>query len=732
MATTIIRDTDGIAHVRADDEAGAFRGQGFAAAQDRLWQMEFDRRKALGRLAEVVGPSAVGADRYHLRLGIADAARRDLEGLAPRTVAMLEAYATGVDEAVRGLDHLPPEFGLLDAPPPAPWQPWHSIAVFKVRHLWMGTAEVKLWRSAVASVVGPTMAARLWPSVPGVHIDPDVVDEVATMGLDSAVADMAVVLADLERLGGGGAASNNFVVHGDRTVTGASIMAGDPHRAIDLPNVYWQNHLTWPTDDATADVIGLSFPGVPGFPHFGHNAEVAWSITHGMADDQDLFVERFGEADPVVNRRTEQIPVAGADPVEVECLETANGPIVAGGPDRGVGLAMRWTATAGPDTTYDCLLPQMLATSVDTLDAAFERWVVPCNNVLLADRAGDIAYRFRGRLAVRSDRNGWTVVDGSDEAHAWTGFVDDADLCRVRNPERGFLLTANNPIGDGPYVSHDWAHPARANRLTELLSSRTEAWSTDDALSVLGDTHSAVAASFARRITALTVHSALERAAQGVLVDWDHHMDAASGAAVVYATTRAELIRLLSERLEVHRAPSVDGMGYTLGQAVRAMHLRAGFLIDDEDLVTDDLLASAFRSAVHTLSQQFGGDVSAWRWGSLHTAGFHHPLAALRPDLAPALARPASVELGGDNECLWAAGTVPPSMRSVTSPVARYVFDLSDWDRSGWIVPHGVHGDPNDPHHTDQLDRWAAVELAPMRYSEALVDRDTESTTTLD
>ena len=173
-------------------------------------------------------------------------------------------------------------------------------------------------------------------------------------------------------------------------------------------------------------------------------------------------------------------------------------------------------------------------------------------------------------------------------------------------------------------------------------------------------------------------------------------------------------------------------MGYTLGQAVRAMHLRAGFLIDDEDLVTDDLLASAFRSAVHTLSQQFGGDVSAWRWGSLHTAGFHHPLAALRPDLAPALARPASVELGGDNECLWAAGTVPPSMRSVTSPVARYVFDLSDWDRSGWIVPHGVHGDPNDPHHTDQLDRWAAVELAPMRYSEALVDRDTESTTTLD
>lgn len=731
MGTTIIRDNDGIAHVRADDEAGAFRGQGFAAAQDRLWQMEFDRRKALGRLSEIVGPSALGADRYHLRLGIARAAQADFSRLSPRTVAMFESYARGVDEAIDGLRVLPPEFGLLDAPTPAPWEPWHSIAVFKVRHLWMGTAEVKLWRSAVASVVGPTMAARLWPSVPGVHIDPDVVDDVASMGLDSAVAETARVLADLEVLGSSGAASNNFVIHGTRTATGKPLMAGDPHRAIDLPNVYWQNHVTWPLDEgAVADVIGLSFPGVPGFPHFGHNADVAWSITHGMADDQDLFLERFSDTHPVVARRVESIPVAGGDAVEVECLETANGPVVAGGPEAGVGIAMRWTATAAPDTTYDCLLPQMLATSVGDLDGAFAGWVVPCNNVLIADRSGDIGYRFRGRLAVRGHANGWTVVDGSDPAAAWSGFVDDADLWRLRNPERGFLLTANNPIGDGPYVSHDWAHPARANRLTELLGAR-DSWSVADALDVLGDTHSAVAASFARRIASLAVHSSIEARAQALLAAWDHHMDASSGAAVVYATTRAELVRLLSERLGVHRAPTVDGFGFTLGQAVRAVHLRAGFLIDDDDLVSDDLLGSAFRSAVHTLTQQLGGDVSTWRWGSLHTAGFHHPLAALRPDLARSLDRPDAVELGGDNECIWAAGTVPPSMRSVTSPVARYVFDLADWDRSGWIVPHGVHGDPTDAHHADQLSRWASVELAPMRYSPAAVDAAAASFTDL-
>ncbi len=729
VGTTIIRDTDGIAHVRAGDESGAFRGQGFAAAQDRLWQMEFDRRKAAGRLGEVVGPSAVAADRYHLRLGIARAAQADHERLSDRTKAMFAAYARGVNEAIATINPLPPEFGLLDAPPPAEWEPWHSIAVFKVRHLWMGTAEVKLWRSAVASVLGPTMAARLWPSLPGVHIDPDVVEEVATMGLDSAVAETARVLADLEALGVGGAASNNFVLAGDRTQTGMPIMAGDPHRAIDLPNVYWQNHVTWTGNDAT-DVIGLSFPGVPGFPHFGHNADVAWSITHGMADDQDLFVERFGADDPIVERRTEMIPVAGGDDVSVECLTTANGPIVAGGPSAGVGIAMRWTATAAPDATYECLLPQMSARSVNDVDAAFEQWVVPCNNVLVADRAGDIAYRFRGRLARRPDANGWTIVDGSDASNAWTGFVDDSELLRLQNPACGFLLTANNPIGNGPYVSHDWAHPARANRLTELLSSG-DAWTTEDARAVLGDTHSAVAASFARRIASLTVHTAVEIAAQQALGSWNHHMDASSGPAVIYATTRAELVRLLSERFELHRAPAVDGIGYTLGQATRAMHIRAGFLIDDDGLVTDDLLGSAFRSAIHTLAQQLGGDVAAWRWGALHTAGFHHPLAALRPDLTSSLPRPAPVELGGDNESIWAAGTVPPSMRSVTGPVARYVFDIANWDRSGWVVPHGVHGNPASPHHDDQLGRWAALELSPMRFSAAAVDAAAESTIVL-
>ena len=730
VPSRVIRDRDGVAHIRADDEEGALRGQGFAAAQDRLWQMEFDRRKALGRLAEVIGAPALPSDRFHLRLGVARAALSDLAVLAPRTVAILEAYAEGVNAALGAVDDLPPEFGLLGAPEPDPWEPWHSIAVFKVRHLAMGTAEVKLWRSALLAVTGPDRLARLWPDVEWERIDPAAVG--ARDEHRELLAEAHDLVALLASVGEDDPASNNFVLSGDRTATGAPIMAGDPHRAIDLPNVYWQNHLTW---DGTpgGDVIGLSFPGVPGFPHFGHNRDVAWSITHGMADDQDLYLERLRSEDNgtvealrgnswvPVQRREEVIPVAGGPEQRISCLETENGPVVAGGHGSGLALSLRWTATAAPDTTFDCLLPQMAAADVQALDRAFENWVVPCNNVLAADRSGAILYRFRGRLAVRPRSNGWTVVDGADVATAWEGFVPDSRLWRIPDPARGFLVTANNPIGDGPYVSNDWAHPARSRRLTELLGEDRR-WSVMDAAETLSDTHSTVAATLARRLCALDSHEPLEAASVEVLDRWDGHMRTDSAGAAIYGATRAEVSPLLSDALRTADAPITAGVGYTQAQRSRAMHLRVGFVVEDTELLSDDLLAEAFRRAVRRLESELGPDPLTWRWGSVHTAAFHHPLGVLRPDLADSLEIPPPVPLGGDNECVWASGTIPPSMQSFTSPVARYVFDLGDWDNSGWIVPHGVSGDPRSAHFSDQLDHWATGTLLPMRFTAEAVD----------
>lgn len=728
----IRRDVDGVAHVRAATSLGAFEGQGYAAAEDRFWQMELDRRKALGRLAEIVGPAAVASDAFHRRAGIAAAARRNLDALAPETRDVLEAYARGVNRHLDSGADLPPELQLLDAPV-EPWEPWHSIGVFEVRHLAMGTYETKVWRSGLVRHLGADAAARMWPAVPGLTIDPG--DDIVLTGGDAAVA-----MRDVEAaLGfpGDAPASNNLAISGAHTASGMPLLAGDPHRAIDLPNVYWQNHLTGPD----LDVIGLSFPGVPGFPHFGHNADVAWCITHGMADDQDVYVERLRPADDggVEHRtadgwraatvRTERVEVAGSEPVEVRCVETGRGPIVAG--DDQVGLALRWTASAAADTTFDALVPMARATSVDELDAALAPWVVPVNNVLMADRAGAIAYRMRGRLARRTGDDGWTAVPGDEPGHDWDGFVPDDELPRWRDPACGFLVTANNRISSaGPYVSHDFAHPARATRLTELLAEGA-GWTTASVTALLGDTRSTVAEAFAQRLLGVAPTHAVDARARELLIGWDHHMDADSPAAAVYGTFRAELVGVVSHELGLVRDRMAGVDGPSLHQTLRFVNARLAFWIPDPELVSDAAVATALRFAVRRLQLAQGSDPSRWRWGRAHTAMFVHPLAAWRPDLADELPLPEPVELGGDNECVWATSTAPPSTEASNGPVARYVFDLADWDDSVWIVPHGVSGDPRSPHHLDQLERWANVEMLPMRYSSAAVDAATASVTTL-
>lgn len=230
----IVRDVDGVAHVRAPDPEGAFFGQGYAAAQDRLWQMEYDRRRACGRLAEIAGPRAVGTDLLHRRLGLAAAARADYDALTSDAQAALDAYAAGVNAHLARLarlpeSDLPPELALFDARPEPwqPWEPWQSIAVFKVRHLLMGTYEVKLWRSALVRNLGAEVVARLWPSEPEVTVVPG---DVVRMARDLAgdLGAVAGALADIPEEMTAGDGSNNLAVHGARTATGRPLVAGDP------------------------------------------------------------------------------------------------------------------------------------------------------------------------------------------------------------------------------------------------------------------------------------------------------------------------------------------------------------------------------------------------------------------------------------------------------------------------------------------------------------------------
>ena len=291
---TIYRDAHGIPHVQAKTARDAHFGLGFASAQDRLWQMDYDRRRAYGRWSEVIGPSGLAGDLQSRRFQIRRAVERQYFQLQPATRAMLEAHADGVNAFIHSTKNWSVEFALTGTEPER-WEPAHSLAVFIVRHILMGVWEGKVWRARLLNQLGPAVTALLHPGYaqgdlvivpPGGEFHGAPLDGLRT--LTDSLPQVAWMKEGVE------AGSNNWVVGGSRTLSGRPLLAGDPHRALDVPNVYYQAHVAC---DAW-DVMGFTFPGVPGFPHFAHNAHAAWGITHGNGDYQDLYLERFDRKHP--------------------------------------------------------------------------------------------------------------------------------------------------------------------------------------------------------------------------------------------------------------------------------------------------------------------------------------------------------------------------------------------------------------------------------------------------
>ena len=717
---TLTRDRWGIGHVDAPDALEAFAAQGRLAAADRAWQMEWDRRRALGRWAEVAGEAAVSDDRFFRRLGLAEVCRADWDALHPATRSMTEAYTRGVNAWLsENGDDMPPEF---EHHPVGfePWEAWHCLAVYKVRHLFMGTFHRKLWRGAVTAAVGPDLVVALLGD-PGAASPIVPSDDQPIDLLQDALAVMHQATDDVAALADVDGASNSWVVHGSRTATGKPLLAGDPHRGMEFPNVYHQCHLRCPE----FDVIGLAFPGVPGFAHFGHNAEVAWCITHGMADDTDVFVERG----PLPVDRVETIEVFGADPVTVNCSSTDRGPVVLGEPSgEGPSLSMMWTALAGPpDSTLDCLWPMMQATSVDELETAVDRWVIPVNNLLSADREGEISFRIRGRVVERPLANRWTPVP-ADSEHDWNGLdhVPSEDLHRRRNPERGFLVTANNRVGDaGPFIGLDFAGPARHDRIVEMLTDLSDA-TVDDMRTIHGDTRSLVAGPLLAVLGRATPETESGRAALSTLRDWDGQLDADAVGPTIYTALRRHWSDEVGRRLSIGHV-EVGGPGWPSAlPASRMLFEGASNLLkhgtwsllpglsSDSDLAK--LLGRLLDAAADELTERFGPESGDWIWERAHTMVSPHPLASARPDLS--YLHPPVDGCSGDGDTVRCGSIAPHTGdRAASGSVARYAFDLADWDRSGWVVPHGVSGVRGGGHDLDQRPLWLACELAPMAYS---------------
>jgi len=730
VTIAIRRDRWGISHVEALDRLDAFEAQGWVAADDRFWQMDADRIKAQGRWAEIVGSKGAKEDAFFRRMRLTNKCKNDWSLLAPETKQMTEAYAKGVNRWLKEqADQLPEEYQYHDLPPES-WEPWHCLAVYKIRHVFMGTLHRKLWRGHLLATCGPEVVEAMQGNMNDDSViasfDNPTLDLLS--GLPEVLKANSELLEALVDIDGG---SNSWAIHGSRTSSGMPLLAGDPHRGIEFPNVYHQFHMKCPEFNA----IGLAFPGVPGFPHFGHNDDVAWCITHGMADDTDVFVEST-DLDQV-EWETELLTVRGEGDYEVYCGSTERGPVVIGDPAENMALSLAWTGLAGTDTTFDALIPMLKASSCKKLEDAVACWVIPVNNVLSADTQGHISFKIRGRVIERPEANRWIPVAG-ESASSWTDLEPVAfdQLPGVTDPPEGYLVTANNrPSNSGPYISLDFAGSARFDRISQLLETLPAA-SLSDMERIHGDVVSLRAPDI---VDSLLTHASKfthpwAEWLLNSLANWNNEMSESSIEAAMYAVIRRRWCESVGERLGVS-APSFGAPGWPSAEDASRMLADAALVLlsdhrhtlipgleTEEDL--DHALSACIDETLTELQLRLGDDRETWTWGRLHRMFSPHFMASLIQE-AHHLHPPVDT-CPGDSDTVRCGSVIPErGERASAASVARYAFDLDDWDKSGWVVPHGVSGVRGSGHDLDQRQAWLECALLPMVFSDKGV-RETE------
>ena len=787
----VYRDNLGIPYVRAESERDAFFAQGFVTAQDRLWHMEYDRLRGSGRWSEAVGDGALEQDKLMRRFRLTASAEADYAAMDGHTRMVFDAYAEGVNAFIlrQAQDErdcpLPAEYAIAGIQPEE-WQPWHSLVVYKVRHILMGVFESKIWRARMVQGMGPEQAGKLFPGYEPGHLLILPPGATAEGALDTGLKELAEGAAALNHLSEMDGGSNSWVVAGAPvgepggagcgTATGKPILAGDSHRGLDTPNAYYQNRVACPE----FDVIGLSFPGVPAFPHFGHNPWVCWSVTHTAADYQDLYIEQLREGDTPqylyqnewLNAEVHHETVRSNSGREesIRVVVTNHGPIISGNPEEGTGLALKYTATEfqsesgftgledgqdypahqnnpinhSSDNHWTAILWKMLqARNVEELAESQRGWVDPCNNFLMADVDGNIGYLCRGRIPIRSRVNGWLPVPGWTGEHEWQGDIPFEELPKSINPPEGYIATANNkPVGgDYPhYIAVDFTPEFRVQGVTQGLKSLTKPAAADMA-KVHAYRVSQPAQSYLAILPRVEPSNALAAIARERLLAWDGSMDANQVQPAIYSAMRDALLKELFEHnLPTDLAddawhPADRGLG-SFGNRLKARMVEM-LRHDDRSLLAEGdtwpaAISRALTRGVVTLFAQLGDDPDAWVWDRVHRAVPRHTLSAAHPELNRLLDPPA-IPHSGDGDTPLQGGYSPATFATVTSlSVARYAYDTANWDNSLWVVPLGSSGHPGSPHYYDQSETWRRVEMVPMRWDWPAIIASSETTQTLE
>ncbi len=712
----ILRDGRDVIHVKAANEHDLFFGQAVAHAQERLWQMEFQRRVGAGRLAEVLGPELVETDKYLRTLGVYRAAEQAYRNLPDDLKAIIDAYTEGINAYLASAPPLPLEFKLLGFEP-EPWTPadvlvWQKMMSYDLS----GNMDEELRRyRLLARGLSKERVEQLLPDYqPGTPVilrsapprqPPGEEEPEAPTPAPNGLAPIEKLLALSASLPRTAAASNNWVVAGWRSSSGQPLLADDPHLGLSAPSIWILMELESPTYHAS----GATFPGLPTVV-IGRNDHVAWAVTNHHVDVQDLYVLEEkdggylykGGVRPYQTRR-EVIAVKGGEPVEVTVRESVYGPVISDATDVPGGnvLALRWTSLEPEDETMAAFYGIGKANDWQEFTTALSRLKAPSQNFLYADDSGNIGYFAPGEVPVRKPgHSGKYPVPGNGEWD-WQGYVPLEWLPQVYNPPEGYIITANNrstPPGWPYELGHEWAAGFRAERIEQLLRGRQKL-SPEDFMRIQND----VVSLLARRLQPVLakIQPQSQRAAEWrrKLLAWDGDEQAGSLEASVFEAWYTELTRLPEAEVGQPYWNSPYYIIHALEEGDPACDARGESCLE--------FATAAFERALERLDNH-GGILP---WGQLHQAHFDHAVMTHVPQLRRFFDR--YIAHGGDAYTVNVGAYDPSTFEMYHGPSYREIITPGGRQGSYWIHPMGQSGNVLSRHYADLLPLWARGEYLP-------------------
>lgn len=719
------RDQHGITRIRAKGRNDLFFGQGFAHAQDRLFQMEMHRRISLGRLAEMFGPAALDTDRLVRTLGFQYIAEKTWERTSPKVREYYEAYSEGVNALLQSGQKLPVEFSLLKHTP-EPWTPIDTVAFicfqgWSLSHGWSAA----LTRSRLMEKLSRKEMEELDFHYSEEH--PSTLPH-----WNGPIRDVDKLLYPHQREGSG-RGSNAWVISAKRSSTGHAILANDMHLPLKTPSIWYGMELQ--SDDGF-HISGSTIAGTP-CVWVGQNSHIGWGATLAFIDSEDLFLEQLDPKDETRYRfkeewrqaevRTEKIQVKGGPDHEEKVVVTHHGPLLHKFlPTTGSAISL-CSITLRPYDTLDSLVALNEAKDWNEFRSAVSRLGATQLNLAYADKDDNIGYWMTGRIPIRAKGDGTVPIPGWTGEYDWTGEVPKEENPHTLNPPEGYIITCNNRVVDDSYphfLGDVYMNGYRAKRLEELITSK-EKVSPEDCRRFQFDVFSLPGTKMVSLLEKIHPKDPDAKKAIDLLRKWDGQLDIESIGGAVYqfffaSLSRAILIPKLGEELFYElmgRGPhpvvysTTEFFGQWVGSLLRMLENPKTVWISDRD----KLIVEALGEAVAGLRNTFGPQEKNWKWGQLHRASFPHTLS--KKTVLDQIFSPKPVPVGGDTDTVYQTASLPDDSHENNnySPSWRQVLDLQNPKNSGAMVAPGQSGQIGNAYYDDLILRWHVGEYFPLR-----------------